>query len=334
MKSKITILILWALACARLTLGQTPRATILQVDVENIVAYVEDTADSTRFATIQTITTPIQPRNFGNLVILGDIVAVNGQPVKGTAAFTNRGLNLRPAPTPGQALADVNRNGQLNQVFEILRSDGTPIGSIMTLGLAVGIAAPPGAPVVATQGNNAIIGGTGAFLGVRGYSGQSVNAQTIANRQASMTEDPANRRAIGGGRTRFQMLVIPFVVPEIVETDAGPQVLHPDFSAVTTANPARAGEVLTVLARGLGPTRPALDPGETFPADRFYQINSPVDVLLAGKRAQIVNAIGEPGSTDLYRIDFRVPDGAAAGSTTLQLVAAWIPGSEVKIAVR
>src|SRR5262245_5387162 len=102
MRSKITVLIVLALASCRAGLGQTPRATILAVDVENLVAYYEDTADVARLATSPSLTTTTVPRNFGSVAILGDIVAVNGQAVKGTAAFTNRNLNLRPAPSPGQ----------------------------------------------------------------------------------------------------------------------------------------------------------------------------------------------------------------------------------------
>jgi hypothetical protein len=65
-----------------------------------------------------------------------------------------------PTPTPGQAVADIARGGPNYFKFEILKSDGTPIGTIITSGLAGG-SAPPGAPLSVTQGNDAIIGGTG-----------------------------------------------------------------------------------------------------------------------------------------------------------------------------
>jgi hypothetical protein len=48
----------------------------------------------------------------------------------------------------------------------------------------------------------------------------------------------------------------------------------------------------------------------------------------------MINAIGWPGLVDTYRVDFRVPDGIATGMAALQLTAAWIAGSEVKIAVQ
>jgi len=38
--------------------------------------------------------------------------------------------------------------------------------------------------------------------------------------------------------------------------------------------------------------------------------------------------------TNVYRVDFRVPEGTAAGMATLGLSVAWINGSEVKIPVQ
>jgi len=37
---------------------------------------------------------------------------------------------------------------------------------------------------------------------------------------------------------------------------------------------------------------------------------------------------------NVYRVDFRVPEGAASGTATLGLAVAWINGPEVKIPVR
>jgi len=114
-------------------------------------------------------------------------------------------------------------------------------------------------------GNNAIVGGTGAFLGARGQMGQGAIA--VPDRNASMTEDPANRRTHDGGRVRYVLHVIPMALPQIVTTASGPVVFHSsDFSPVTTAKPAKAGEVLITMATGVGPTRPGVDPGQPFPA--------------------------------------------------------------------
>ena len=107
----------------------------------------------------------------------------------------------------------------------------------------------------------AIIGGTGAFIGARGQWGQAVTPTSTTIRQASVTEDPTFRRLNGGGRVKFVLQVIPLYQPEIFTTSAGPAVFHADFSLVTAAKPAKAGEVLVVKATGLGPTVPGVNPG-------------------------------------------------------------------------
>jgi hypothetical protein len=37
---------------------------------------------------------------------------------------------------------------------------------------------------------------------------------------------------------------------------------------------------------------------------------------------------------DTYRVDFRVPEGMVAGTASVQLSAAWIAGTAVRIAVQ
>jgi uncharacterized protein (TIGR03437 family) len=318
--------------CSQAGYGQGSSSVILAVDVENLVNYVGDTADPSRFATNPNVTPAVVPRNFHAVVVLGDIVAVNGEPAKGIFAFISRVLTLTTAPNPGQAIADLVRANANEQTFEILKIDGTPIGSIMASGLGGG-SALPGGPLAVTTGNNAIVGGTGAFLGARGQVGQSVTPQTIANRVASVTEDPANRRRNGGGRTRFFLQVIPLFRPEVILTLGFPTVTHSN-GVLTEAQPARPGEVLSLFATGLGPTRPGVNPGEPFTDSPRQIVNSPVAVIVNGQPAEILSAIGLPGAVDTYRIDFRLPSGLGGNLATIQVIAGFIPGSEVKIPVR
>jgi uncharacterized protein (TIGR03437 family) len=62
--------------------------------------------------------------------------------------------------------------------------------------------------------------------------------------------------------------------------------------------------------------------------------NSPVDVTVDGKSAEVLAAVGYPGTVDGYQVNFRVPADTSAGTATLQVSAAWIPGPPVNIAVR
>jgi hypothetical protein len=338
-KGKTALAAAFCAACVQLSLAQVAPPTILQIDLANYVLYRQDISDPVKYATDPNavgITTFGPVRNFYRGVHLADIVAVNGQQVRGNFATDQVVVGLRTDPTPGFAIGDAYRNTIAAITLEILKSDGTPIGTIIAHGLASGTP-PPGSPVpVSTipQGghNLAITGGTGAFLGARGQLG----ALPPVGRNTSFTEDPAYRRLHGGGSGTWRWIahVIPMSAPQVVTSVSGPAVFHADFSPVTAASPARAGEVLIVQATGLGPTVPSVDPGQPFPADAFLPVNSPLGVKVNGQNAEVVNGFGWPGLLDTYRVDFRVPEGMVAGTASVQLSAAWIAGTPVRIAVQ
>jgi uncharacterized protein (TIGR03437 family) len=310
-------------------MAQMP-GVVMQVDIDNWVVYNYDVPDRTTWGRSPGPTVaPPAPPAFGSSLLVADIVAVNGNPAKGVALARFTGLNLRPAPTPGQAISDVNRSGVVDILLELLASDGTSIGSIMTSGLNAG-SAPPGAPLNFPGNNVSIIGGTGAYLGMRGQiSAPAPLPNFLPPRQASVSEDPANRRALGGGGVfRMVLHLVPMVRPAIMS------VFHSDFSPVSVSSPARAGEVLIASATGLGPTRPGVDPEQLFPASPLQEVNSPIDVTVNGQAASIVNKVGWPGTAGNYRVDFRIPDGTTSGMATIQLSAAFINGLPAHIPIQ
>ena len=149
-----------------------------------------------------------------------------------------------------------------------------------------------------------------------------------------MTEDPANRRINGVESALFILHLIPKRFPEVVTGPAGPGVFHADFSPVTAAKPAKAGEVLVLLASGLGPTRPGVDPGQPFSVEPLQVVNSPVQVLVNGNAGDVLYAGGYPGTVNNYQINFRVPDGTSAGQASIQLTAAWVMGPSINIPIQ
>ena len=321
--------------------GQVSPATLL-VELENVVEYQVDTTDLSKWGTIPNITPGAIAQGMGvgcvgvPLVGYGDIVSVNGQPAKGTWAARGMSVCMRPTPTPGVfAIADATWNSKRDETFELLQSDGTPVGTIMTIGLNSGSPTPPGPPVGGR--NLAIAGGTGAFFGVRGQAGvRSVLLPgATSERTASITEDPANRRKNGGGHLLLVLYVIPVSWPTVLNTANGPAVTHSnDFSLVTSAKPASAGEILSLFATGLGPVRASLSPGQPFPSSPLAVVNSPIDVTVNGKSAEVLGAVGYPGTADGYQVNFRVPSDISSGPATIQVAAAWIPGAPVMISVR
>jgi uncharacterized protein (TIGR03437 family) len=317
-------------------LGQGVPSSTLFIEFENNVQYNQDTSDYSKFATDPNVTTTLASRNFQSNVVIADIVAVNGQPTKGLFFRERRTINLTPNPASGQGIADVTRTySGFETAFEILQQDGTPIGSIFLSGFGGGSPTPPGAPLVQNLSNLAIVGGTGAFLGARGQGGEAALPGNTGARQASVTEDPSKRRINGGGKQRWVLQLIPMLRPEISVTSTGPAVTHSsDFSLVSGSKPARAGEVLSLFATGLGPTRPRIDPGQPFPASPLALVNSPVDVTVNGKSAEVLGAVGYPGAVDGYQVNFRVPADIAKGSAAIQVSAAWIAGGPVSIQVQ
>jgi hypothetical protein len=291
---------------------------ILQLDVENVVNYVGDVTNPSmvaRNAGPVTALTAAQLGNFFGSVLLSDVAAVNDKAAKGLCVDDNRALALSTAPTPGQAIADVTRSAFPQSVCEFVKQDGTSFGALYALGFFGG-------------GTSAIVGGTGAFLGAKGDL-----TREGTPRRASQAEDPSMRRINGGGRGRALIRLFPMFRPEILVGATGPVVFHSDYSPVTAASPARAGETLIVYAKGLGPTSPSVNPGEPFPNEPLAIATSPVEVLVNGRSSPAINQIGVPGTTDTYRVDFRVPDETPPGPANVQISAAWVNGAPVQIPV-
>lgn len=322
-------------AMSRLVSAQNATPVILQVDIENWVEYVDDTPDTTKWATNPNLTPATTPKNFTTQIGIADVVAVNGQPVKGTMIRNIRNMNLSTNPTPGQAIGDAPRGAITTDYFEIQSLDGSSIGTIVVTGLIPG-PPPPGAPLSVVQGNFIIVGGTGAFLGMQGQSGNAATTQPTTLRAASITEDPANRRKNGGGgRVHWIMNLLPREQPQILTTANGPAIDHSsDFSQVAASKPATAGEVLSLFASGLGPTKPGVDPGAAFPTTGTFTVNSPVSVTVNGEAAEVLGAVGYPGAVDGYQVNFRVPSDIAKGTATVQVSAAWISSAAAKIAIQ
>jgi hypothetical protein len=329
---------LWGMAVAFLVnydsraMAQAASQVTLVVNVQNAVEYQDDIGTPSQYASRASVTPSTPPKNFYVATALADIVSVNGQAAKGTYIGRSRSVILNPMPAgsaSSEAIADVTRAALREHVFEIQQADGTPIGSIMSVGLSGG-PAPPGAPST-ERANWAIVGGTGAFLGARGV----VTGTGASSRAASMSEDPANRRVNGGASYSLILHVIPMSPPQTVMTANGPAVAHSsDFSLVTASKPAAAGEILSLFASGLGPTIPEVDLGLPFPSTPLSTVNSPLALTVNGKAADVLAAVGYPGAVDGYQVNFRMPSDVPKGTATIQLTAAWIPGAPVSITVQ
>jgi hypothetical protein len=291
---------------------------VLVVDVDNFVQYRGDSSDLTKLATITNPTVGVV-RTFEHNVQYGDIVAINGKPAKGLWNNTFIIAPLRISPLPGQPIADVNSTGIVQCFFHFLGPDGTFVGTLADRGQEIGA-------------GHIIESGTGAFFGIIGEHRQ---LDTTAARGASMTEDPSMRRVNGGVKTRLRFTLYPRVRPAVQVSANQPAISHADYSPVTASNPAHPGEVLILAATGLGPVKPNLDPPGSiqFSGPPYQEVNSPVSVVFNGAELPVSNKFGWPGQKNVYWVDFQVPSDAPSGVSTLQLIAAWIPGPSVTLPV-
>jgi hypothetical protein len=290
---------------AAAALAQIDNRVTLTVDVDNVVNYVSDISDFAKRGADPGPTPSPQQRAFTDFIVVGDIVAVNGAPAHGL--WTSRGyyMNFSANPAPGSGIADVSRAVTQDCKWDFYDANNRFIGSIFDGGYA-----PHG-----------VTGGVGAFYGVRGQMVGVAAPNPKPNRLASISEDPANRRTLGGGRGRIVFHLIPAERPQVQA------VYHEDFTPVTAASPAKPGEVLILRASGLGPLAPGTFPSGTDPfPNPPADVNSPVSVTIAGADAPVLVKVGWPGQTDTYRVDVRVPAGITTTQAGVQITTAWISG--------
>ena len=107
-----------------------------------------------------------------------------------------------------------------------------------------------------------------------------------------------------------------------------------DFKAVSAANPAAPGEVLSLFATGLGPTQPSAEPGKPFPSSPLAPVTSPLEVRVNGKPAEVLAAVGLPGTVDGYQVNFRLPADIGKGPVAIQLSVGMAVDTSLKVVVQ
>ncbi len=312
-------------------------SVVLRIDTANFVRYDQETADWTKYGTSPGIVTlaPGHLPPFGSYISLADVVSVNGKPVKGVRVLRGLNTNFAINPIPKQAVSDISGTPYFDQLFVIQNLDGTVVGTMVVTGQQITDPAPAASGLGGWA--TVVAGGSGAFLGITGQGCGVSGGGTPPGgaRISSVIEDPANRRINGGGTTYSVLCLIPRTRPDVVTNAGGPAIVHSnDYSQVTPAKPAKPGEILTLFASGLGPTRPGVDPGQPFTGDPQQLVIAPVEVLVNGKSSEVLYAGGYPGAVDGYQVNFQVPNTTTPGMASLQMTSAWIPGPEVKLAIQ
>ena len=99
-------------------------------------------------------------------------------------------------------------------------------------------------------------------------------------------------------------------------TGIGPAaVLHLDYSIVTTANPAKRGEIVAIYLTGLGAVTPAVADGSAGGTQPLSVVTAPVNVLVGGLPAQVLFQGLAPEYPGLYVMNIVVPQDLNVSAT-------------------
>ena len=136
----------------------------------------------------------------------------------------------------------------------------------------------------------------------------------------------------GNGPSPAVFVDVVDAAPEIFFYPVPAVLKNADFSLVSSANPARAGDALLVYATGLGQTGPALTTGGlVLPGVLAY--TTPVTATIGGKPANVIYSIAAPGFAGLYQVAVTVP-AAVTGSVPLVIQQAAAVSNAVNISVQ
>jgi uncharacterized protein (TIGR03437 family) len=87
-----------------------------------------------------------------------------------------------------------------------------------------------------------------------------------------------------------------------------------DNSVVTTANPAKVGETVSIYLTGLGAVTPAVTAGAGAPSNPLSITVLP-DVYIDGMQANVLYSGLAPGLAGLYQLNVTIPSGVTAGTS-------------------
>jgi uncharacterized protein (TIGR03437 family) len=276
-----------------------------------------------------------------NVADSAGIAALNGL-VKDPSGFY---VNLHTTVNPGGAIRDQLGAPLQKPAITGLAATSSPVtsaapGSIISIygtnlsGYTSDLTGFSNLMSLATSldGVSVTVGGKSAPLYY--VSPQQVNAQVpfevTPGSQPVVVTTPA-------GATASSPLTVVAAAPSIVIVatgNLGAVTKNADFSLVTSANPAKGGDVLVVFSTGLGQTTPALETGTvTTPPQGGFNNTAKVTATIGGVAATVLYSIASPGFVGLYQTAVKVPDDFPAGPTPLALQIGGVYSNSVTLPV-
>ena len=121
--------------------------------------------------------------------------------------------------------------------------------------------------------------------------------------------------------------------PALYYDAMGGIALRPDFTLVRPNAPASAGEIIGLVATGLGATAPPLQNGQFAPAIPV-SVDQAVTATMGGRDARVLAALALPGYAGVYTVVVNVPAGLTAGNAMTQIRMGAAASNNVAIPVR
>lgn len=196
-----------------------------------------------------------------------------------------------------------------------LLAPGT-IVEIFGTGLAAAVQTSPSPPPTSVNGTTVYVSGTAVPLYY--VSPTQINAE-LPFELAPGREYQLLVAANNGYTTPLPIQAVT-VAPGVASFSDGHVIAqHSDYSLVSSASPAKAGEPLVVYLAGMGATDTSVATGAAAPSGPLANVSTPAKVLVDGQQANIIFAGLTPQAVGLYQINFTVPAGVHAGDVTLEI---------------
>ncbi len=249
--------------------------------------------------------------------------------------LTPASLQLNGGVAANQAAAPVLTTGSTVNAF--YRVSGGPLspGTIVEMygsGLgssAAGTGAPP--LPLAFNGTSVLVGGLSAplFYVSDGQLDVQIPSELLATQQYPILV------LVNGAVALPDQLDIVQLQPAVdVETDGTLVAQHgADFSLVTTAKPAKPGELLVIYLLGMGATNPSVPSGAAAPSNPLANVTASPTINVDGNSADVYFAGLAPGFSGLYQVDFFVPANARSGNLTVTISQNGVPTNTTTLPV-
>jgi uncharacterized protein (TIGR03437 family) len=173
--------------------------------------------------------------------------------------------------------------------------------------------------------NGAAVGVGSGLAPLLYVSPTQINAQVPFETAPGSASVAVNNGAAVGAATNVKVAAAAPAVFLVVKAS--------DFSVVSPANPALAGEILVVASTGLGVTTPKLATGALASTDNRYD-TATATVTLGGQNASVVGSAALPGYAGVYITGFVAPASLTTGSSPLILTVGGASSSAFPVAIK